>query len=173
MHDIETELPINEVVSSVKDTVIAEQENIESNQQDNIVEKFEDDSNLSTGIVENFDKNVEKHSNEKYKQSFTVENYKGMVIKEENTVEIDDDEKIILNQTKKEEGFPQNKLIMVNFYRSNGKMEEIELEDYAVGVVAGEMSTSFNKEALKAEAIVARTYALRKINLGEKITDNV
>ncbi len=40
---------------------------------------------------------------------------------------------------------------------------EMELEDYLVGVVAAEMPASFHLEALKAQAVVARTYALRKM----------
>ena len=39
----------------------------------------------------------------------------------------------------------------------------ITLEDYVLGVVPNEMSDSFPLEALKAQAVCARTYALRKI----------
>lgn len=38
-----------------------------------------------------------------------------------------------------------------------------ELEDYVVGVVAGEMPVNFPHEALKAQAVAARTYALRQL----------
>ncbi len=37
---------------------------------------------------------------------------------------------------------------------------EMELEDYLLGVVAGEMYNSWHDEALKAQAILARTYTL-------------
>lgn len=37
------------------------------------------------------------------------------------------------------------------------------LEDYLVGVVAGEMPVSFEPEALKAQAVAARTYTLYKL----------
>lgn len=47
------------------------------------------------------------------------------------------------------------------------------MEEYLVGVVAAEMPASFNSEALKAQAILARTYALKKISKGEKLTDTV
>lgn len=40
----------------------------------------------------------------------------------------------------------------------------INLEDYIIGVVAGEMPASFDDEALKAQAIAARTYAIYKMN---------
>lgn len=38
--------------------------------------------------------------------------------------------------------------------------EEIDIEQYVMGVVAGEMPASFHLEALKAQAIAARTYAI-------------
>lgn len=44
-----------------------------------------------------------------------------------------------------------------------GEIKNIELEDYIVGVVAGEMPASFNEEALKAQAIASRTYAMYKM----------
>ena len=40
----------------------------------------------------------------------------------------------------------------------------LNLEDYIVGVVAAEMPASFEYEALKAQAIAARTYAMYKID---------
>ncbi len=49
---------------------------------------------------------------------------------------------------------------------SSGAKEPVELrlEDYVAGVVAGEMPASFPAEALKAQAVAARSYALtRKI----------
>ncbi len=39
----------------------------------------------------------------------------------------------------------------------------VGLDDYIIGVVAGEMPASFNMEALKAQAVAARTYALYKM----------
>ena len=59
----------------------------------------------------------------------------------------------------------------VTIYRKKGTVEKIELEEYLVGVVAAEMPASFNSEALKAQAMLARTYALKKISKGEKLTD--
>lgn len=40
----------------------------------------------------------------------------------------------------------------------------LKLEEYIIGVVAAEMPASFNTEALKAQAIASRTYAMYKIN---------
>ena len=47
---------------------------------------------------------------------------------------------------------------------SQNKIVEIDLEEYVKGVIAGEMPISFNIEALKAQAVAARTYAVRRIN---------
>lgn len=62
---------------------------------------------------------------------------------------------------------------LVTIYRSNGSILNIELEEYLIGVVAPEMPASFHIEALKAQAIAARTYALKAIENGTKLTDTV
>lgn len=43
-------------------------------------------------------------------------------------------------------------------------IEEFELEDYVTGVVAAEMPASFHEEALKAQAVAARTFALSRMH---------
>lgn len=53
------------------------------------------------------------------------------------------------------------------------KKETLDLEDYIVGVVAAEMPASFAMEALKAQAIAARSYALYKIKTTTKDYDLV
>ncbi|MCH3965282.1 MAG: stage II sporulation protein D [Clostridium sp.] len=40
------------------------------------------------------------------------------------------------------------------------KIEEMPIEDYVVGVVSGEMPAEFSTEALKAQAVAARTFAV-------------
>ena len=61
----------------------------------------------------------------------------------------------------------------VTVYRKNGSVVKLELEEYLIGVVASEMPASFNSEALKAQAIVARTYALKRISENKTLTDTV
>ncbi len=46
-------------------------------------------------------------------------------------------------------------------------MEELSLHDYLTGVVLAEMPTDFAPEALKAQAVASRTYALRKMAAGK------
>ena len=48
---------------------------------------------------------------------------------------------------------------------------DMDLETYLLGVVLGEMPASFEPEALKAQAVVARTYTLRRKTVGKKHTD--
>lgn len=43
------------------------------------------------------------------------------------------------------------------------KIEKIDLDEYLYGVVSAEMPASFEEEALKAQAVVARTYTIYKI----------
>ena len=53
-------------------------------------------------------------------------------------------------------------------HTSTNKIEELGLDEYLYGVVSSEMPASFEKEALKAQAVVARTYTLYKITNGTK-----
>ena len=54
------------------------------------------------------------------------------------------------------------------FHTKTGEIEEIYLDEYIVNVVAAEMPVDFELEALKAQAIVARTYTLYKITKDKK-----
>lgn len=47
---------------------------------------------------------------------------------------------------------------------SKEKIEEVNLEKYVIGVVAGESPASFHEEALKAQAVASRSYVLNKIS---------
>jgi stage II sporulation protein D len=60
--------------------------------------------------------------------------------------------------------------IKINLVRASGTVS-IALEDYVVGVVGAEMPASFSPEALKAQAVVARTYALKRVAENKTITD--
>ncbi len=54
--------------------------------------------------------------------------------------------------------------ITVRVKRENkNTIEKIPLEKYLIGVLAGEMPVSYNIEALKAQAVAARTYTINKI----------
>ena len=49
--------------------------------------------------------------------------------------------------------------------------KEMTLHDYLIGVVAAEMPAKFETEALKAQAVAARTYAMHGIMKGSKHAD--
>jgi len=49
---------------------------------------------------------------------------------------------------------------------------EINFEDYIAGVVYAEMPASFEEEALKAQAVAARTYTIKKLAEGTHICDD-
>ena len=125
-------------------------------QKGNILEKEKNDSvnNVTNVNIQKSNKlsnNVEENSTNKSNFTETKkDNYK---------------------ETKKE-NIKKNE-ITVTVYRNNGKIINLELEEYVLGVVGAEMPASFNIEALKAQAILARTYALKSIKNGKKLTDTV
>lgn len=54
--------------------------------------------------------------------------------------------------------------VEVAVYRNNTKkIESLPLEQYVVGVVAAEMPATFEEEALKAQALAARTFIVRHL----------
>jgi stage II sporulation protein D len=76
-----------------------------------------------------------------------------------------------LQLIKKHSTSPEPQLITESacpmFIQVEGITQPLDLEDYIVGVVSAEMPSSFHKEALKAQAIAARTFALKTTNFGE------
>ena len=49
------------------------------------------------------------------------------------------------------------------YHTKTSEVEELSLDEYLYGVVSSEMPANFEKEALKAQAVVARTYTLYQI----------
>lgn len=52
-------------------------------------------------------------------------------------------------------------ILLINY---NNIEQQLKLNDYLVGVVAAEMPVNFEEQALKAQAVAARTYTLKKVN---------
>lgn len=52
------------------------------------------------------------------------------------------------------------------YHHETGKKEEIKIEKYLEGVVAAEMESNWHPEALAAQAILARTFTMKKISEG-------
>lgn len=57
-----------------------------------------------------------------------------------------------------------SKEICINVWTETGEVLSMELDDYLTSVVLREMPAEFDVEALKAQAVVARTYTLRRRN---------
>ena len=74
-------------------------------------------------------------------------------------------------------GFNSNKKEQtIRVLKSNNQVEVLNLEDYLIGVVSSEIPASFEEEAIKAQTVAARTYALKQIenkkNLSYDVTDD-
>jgi len=72
--------------------------------------------------------------------------------------------------------------VEVAVYRASiGKIETVPMENYLIGVVAAEMPAEFKEEALKAQALTARTYIVQKmltkdtigVPKGAQVTDTI
>lgn len=77
----------------------------------------------------------------------------------------------VIIQTTKEENLQNNNTKTENnsygkiklLHLKTGEVEEIDLDQYLYHVVSAEMPANFELEALKAQAVVARTYTLYKV----------
>ena len=75
----------------------------------------------------------------------------------------------LTNQTKQPQIERQKQIPRhdVKLYNHNTqKIETIPIEEYLIGVVAAEMPASFPSEALKAQAVAARTYIAQRLQAG-------
>lgn len=68
-----------------------------------------------------------------------------------------------------EEKFDYGKYSTIKLLHTDtGLVEELDLDTYLYGVVSSEMPASFDLEALKSQAVVARTYTIYQIKNGGK-----
>ncbi len=63
---------------------------------------------------------------------------------------------------------PQTALVYIPVLMDGGTVRLMELEEYITGVILGEMPPSFEAEALKAQAVAARTYTLYSAETQDK-----
>lgn len=131
----------------------------------------EDETKEENVVLQDSDDNIDNKVNNVENNTISqinkeeVKNYNNVVKKSNNKVEVKKEEDIV-----KEEVIDNN--IYVNVRRNNGNIEKYELEEYIIGVVGAEMPASFNKEALKAQSVVARTYALKSIKSNKQLTSD-
>lgn len=77
--------------------------------------------------------------------------------------------KEVVSQNIIEEKFDYGDYSMIKLLHiETGNIEEIDLDTYLFGVVASEMPASFELEALKAQAVVARTYTIYQMKNSNK-----
>ena len=127
--------------------------------EENIVLQDSDDN------VDNKVNNVDNNTTNQINKEEINSNNNNVVKENNNKIEVKKEEDIV-----KEEVIDNN--IYVNVRRNNGNIEKYELEEYIIGVVSAEMPASFNKEALKAQSVVARTYALKSIKSNKQLTSD-
>lgn len=71
------------------------------------------------------------------------------------------------NEAEIEDEMPEELTVTV-FSEKAGRIITLGLEEYITGVVAGEMPVSFGDEALKAQAVAARSYTMYRIAHGSE-----
>lgn len=144
-----------------------EHDNITSNNTLQEDETKEENVVLQDSDVNVDDKvnNVDNNTTNQINKEEINSNNNNVVKENNNKVEVKKEEDIV-----KEEVIDNN--IYVNVRRNNGNIEKYELEEYIIGVVGAEMPASFNKEALKAQSVVARTYALKSIKNNKQLTSD-
>ncbi len=62
--------------------------------------------------------------------------------------------------------WPTDDTVIRLYQHKSGEVVDITLEEYLCGVVAGEMENTWHEEALQAQAILARTFTLEKLEAG-------
>lgn len=130
---------------------------------------------IKVGILSN-QKSLNLASDKKY--YFVSNNKKYRLSAGKINIKIKNKEAVILNKSYKLPiEFVSEKCFMVNgkIYRGNiiiadspkgnNIINELKMEDYLKGILPKEASASWNPEALKAQAVISRTYALK--NMGK------
>lgn len=74
----------------------------------------------------------------------------------------------MIPETSQTEQVKETEPVSIPVMKKDGTVVRMDLEDYISRVVLGEMPASFDKEALKAQAVAARTYTLRCVLGGDK-----
>ena len=54
------------------------------------------------------------------------------------------------------------------YYEKDGNRQKLDFDQYLIGIVAANMPTGYHIEALKAQAVISRTYALYNISMLSK-----
>lgn len=82
--------------------------------------------------------------------------------------EIEKDPIIATQEEQSQATVEQVNATYIDVLMDDGTVSNMDLEEYIASVVLREMPASFETEALKAQAVVARTYTLRRLHSGGK-----
>lgn len=126
------------------------------------------DANIDHKEVNKINKETKEEKN--ISKSNNIQSNTKEILK--NTTVVSDTKQATENKEVESTPYVKKEGKIISLYKSNGNIINIDLEEYLIGVVGSEMPASFNIEALKAQAIVARTYTLKLIETGRHITDN-
>lgn len=140
--------------------------NIDSNIENLIVEDTNNENKIEDINKDIIELVKEEANKEKEEDKVNTNNPE---TNDTNEDKIINDNQNITNQNSSKEEVQKE----ITIYRSNGSIINLSMNEYLIGVVAAEMPASFHIEALKAQAILARTYASKKIERNEKLTDTV
>lgn len=140
---------------------------VQNSNEELLVNNIDDNINLENEIKDKKEENsnVQNKSTNDNKNSVTVnkQNTKSKTsTTNKMTVEVKTEKDVVKDEDNKN---------YITIKRSSGLITNIEIEEYVIGVVGAEMPASFNEEALKAQAIIARTYAVSILNKGKILTD--
>lgn len=133
-----------------------------------LIDQDEIDENIEQIVIDTKEENISVNESEdssiKNSTTTTKTNEKKDEVKKNTSDDSTNSNQTLQNQIEENKTY-------VTLYRKNNALT-IELEEYIIGVVGAEMPASFNKEALKAQAVLARTYALKSIKNNTRLTDS-
>ncbi|MGN1299173.1 MAG: stage II sporulation protein D [Candidatus Scatovivens sp.] len=89
--------------------------------------------------------------------------------KNKETVEVISENQNIEDSSVPEEKFDYGEYSSIKLlHTETGEIEQVDMDTYLLNVVAAEMPATYEIEALKAQAVVARTYTIYRIKNGSK-----
>ena len=135
-------------------TTSVEQKNTQQTTQNKPVENTQTNSTTNETPTQNQEQNTQQNTNT-------------------NIITNTNDEQATTQPQPEAPSTPQVYEKTIRLKLKSGEIINIPLEEYIVGVVGAEMPAAFNIEALKAQAVVARTYALKKDASGKILSTTV
>ena len=162
----------NNVNNNIENDLVLEYKVEDTNELEDTI-NIEIPEEIEEAVEEPKEEVNEIKKEEIYEKTVSKERTDSKLEKKEEQVIEKKEEVQELNTSVKEEIIEEvvDNNIYVEVKRSSGVVK-LELEEYLIGCVGAEMPAAFNIEALKTQAIIARTYALKSIKTGKQLTDN-